>query len=336
MQGRIYNNNKIANEIENKLNNYPEYLKGFYYSLRASNKELTSCREYVTKVIHFLESINNNVYNICPDEITRQNVIKYMIDAQTKTDEKGNIKETSDSYQLIIWYALRSFFEYLKRNEYLKINYMLEIDKPRNKDLQRINSNRILLTEDDFNKILESTRNGVGNDISKSRQLRERDMAIMVLFMTTGMRKTALENINIEDIDFENNILKVIDKGDKLQEYYLSDDTITIINKWLLKRKNFCDENEDALFITRSGKRMVGRTIYDVVEKYCKDALGYKVSPHKLRSGFCSIMYNATGDIEKVRRMVGHSDVSTTQRYIVTNNKERLESSQIMASKLKL
>lgn len=337
MNGRVSLNNKIAKEIEDKLNNYPDFLCDFYYGLRASNKQITSCREYLNKAINFLESIDSDVNNINPENITRQNVNKYMIGIQTKTDNKGNIKETSDSYQLSVWYALRSFFDYLKRNEYIKENYMLNIDKPKNRDLARINSKRLLLTERDFVKILNSVESGVGDYIAKSRQIKERDMAIMVLLMTTGMRRTALTTINIDDIDFDTQTLKVIDKGNKFQEYYLSDEVIYIIQKWIDKRSTLPTiKDENALFISRQGNRCSGHTIFYLVEKYCEDALGYKVSPHKIRAGFCSQMYEATGDIEKVRRMVGHSDVSTTQRYIVTENKERIESAQLMAAKLRL
>ena len=338
MNGRMMNNSKIANLLEEKLKNYPNFLSGYYYSLRASNKELTSCREYITKAIHFLESINSNINDIDIKNIQRDNVIKYMINSQYKLDNNGNVKETSDSYQLMIWYSLKSFFDYLKKNDYIKENYILEIDKPKNNDLERINKDRILLTEDDFNKILASVRKGVGDyHYSISKQIRERDLAIMVLFMMTGMRRTALTEINISDINFETNTLNVIDKGNKLQEYYLNDSVINILKEWIERRtkiNNIIDH--EALFISNNGKRMTGRSVYNVVEKYCEDALGYKVSPHKLRAGFCSIMYKETGDIEKVRRMVGHANISTTQRYIVTDNKERMESSAIMGSKLKL
>lgn len=337
MNGRVSLNNKISKEIENKLEEYPEFLSDFYYGLRASNKQMTSCREYLYKTISFLESINKDVNSIKPEDITRQKVNKYMIGIQTKTDNKGNLKETSDSYQLSVWYALRSFFDYLKRNEYVKENYMLDIDKPKNRDLARINSKRLLLTERDFIKILNSVKSGTGDHITKSRQIRERDMAIMVLLMTTGMRRTALTTINISDINFDNHTLKVIDKGNKFQEYYLSDEVMDIIQEWLNKRSTLpCIKDEDALFISRQGNRCSSHTIFHIVEKYCEDALGYKVSPHKLRAGFCSQMYEATGDIEKVRRMVGHSDISTTQRYIVTENKERFESAQLMTAKLRL
>ena len=183
--------------------------------------------------------------------------------------------------------------------------------------------------------ILNSVKKSAGSINKTSRLFSERDMAIMVLFMTTGMRRAALSQIDIDDIS-EDNILRVIDKGNKIQEYYLSDNVITVIAQWMYAREQMKIKDKSALFISKNGTRMTGQAICDVVSKYCEDALGYKMSPHKLRSGFCSIMYKETGDIEKVRRMVGHANISTTQRYIVTDNKERIESSKIMDSKLHL
>ena len=71
---------------------------------------------------------------------------------------------------------------------------------------------------------------------------------------------------------------------------------------------------------------MGAKTISDVVEKYAG------VSPHKLRSGFCSILYKKTGDIEFVRRAVGHANSATTARYIVTNGEEKQNAAEIMGS----
>lgn len=331
MNGRLQTNYKIETKIENDLKNYPDYLSGWYYYLRASNKELSSCRDYITKVVNFLSFVNSDINSIKPSDITYDNVTRYMICRQNKKIN-GNLKNTSDSYKTTLWYALKSFLEYLSSFGYIEKNYINDIPKPKNNDNARINNERLLLTEYEFNLILEAVKNGAGDDLSVARQTlyKERDMAIMLVFMYTGMRRTALSNINIEDIDFDTNTLTVIDKGNKIQTYTLSNKVMSAIKNWLDKRETLNVVDKDALFISRLGKRISGKSLYDIVEKYCEEALGRKVSPHKLRSGFCSIMYNKTKDIEKVRRMVGHSNLATTQRYIVTPNQERKESTRIM------
>ena len=77
---------------------------------------------------------------------------------------------------------------------------------------------------------------------------------------------------------------------------------------------------------------MGGKTLTEIVQKYTGRALGKPLSPHKLRAGYCSILYNKTHDAEFVRRAVGHANVATTQRYIVTKGNERKKAAEIMAS----
>ena len=194
--------------------------------------------------------------------------------------------------------------------------------------MERINRDRILLTRDDFKKIINAVENGVGSSGSRKyqRKYKNRDMSIMLLFMTTGMRKTALREINVEDIDFDNKKLRVIDKGHKIHEYSLADGLIKYLEDWIFERKLYLGVNKtDALFISRDMKRISGQSITELIDKYAYAALGYHISPHKLRSGLASILYNEKHDLEYVRRVIGHSKIDTTKRYVVTDNKEREE-----------
>ena len=150
--------------------------------------------------------------------------------------------------------------------------------------------------------------------------------------MTTGMRRNALREINLDDIDLVNHKLTVIDKGYIEHEYFLNDQTVSVLEEWINDRYFMLggSENEKALFISRDLKRISSTSIAELVDKYSSAALGYHISPHKLRSGLASIMYDETRDIEFVRRVIGHSNTKTTQRYIVTDNKERKTASTLM------
>ena len=79
MSGRISENNKLEQVIKNKLTTCPDYVTSWYYNMRASDKEVTSCREYIKKIVNFLESINPNTSSIKPSDITYDKVVKYMI-----------------------------------------------------------------------------------------------------------------------------------------------------------------------------------------------------------------------------------------------------------------
>jgi site-specific recombinase XerC len=105
--------------------------------------------------------------------------------------------------------------------------------------------------------------------------------------------------------------------------------TIEALNEWVYDRESW-NTSSNALFISENGNRISATALSELVEKYCQDALGYHISPHKLRAGFCSILYKETGNAEFVRRAVGHSNISTTQRYIVTDNNERAKASELI------
>lgn len=327
MNGRLENDMKLFAKAEKKLADMPSFATDWYRYMQASYITAATCRDYVFKVALFLSSINKDLKKIKARDITESSVVSYMFSIKTKVKD-GKQVETSDSYRNTVWYALNSFLQYLTDHKMIEENYVLKIKKKKNTDLERINQHRVKLTADDFNKMLNSI------DASSSRYP-ERDKAILMLYMSTGMRKTALSSINIEDIDIKNKRLTVIDKGDKKQLYKLYDKELKAISDWLDKRKSFKNVSEtSALFVSNMGNRISEAELERMIKDRSKKALGKSFSPHKLRAGFVTIMYEQTHDIEKVRRMVGHSNATTTQRYIVTNNQEKEEAANIMENLL--
>ena len=336
MNGRLENELNIDDKIENKLASMPKYVSDWHLNLKASGKTAATRFEYISKIHQFLESISDNLIDVELSQINETTVTNFFIDCQKKETANGDVQKTSDSYQQMVWCVLNSFTEYLYKKKYISLNYTSLIDKPKNKDLARVNAHRILLTEDDFNAILKAVDSSTG-DSGEEHRRGWRDKAILVLLMSTGMRRTALLNINISDVDFENKEISVIDKGEKRFVYKMNEMLEFTLNDWVRCRSQYgTGPKSDALFISNRGTRLSGRALSDMIKKYSKQGLGYSISPHKLRAGFCSIMYNKTNDIEFVRRAVGHSNVTTTQRYIVTDSSERQKSSNIMGEILSI
>lgn len=336
MIGKIEVENKIEQRIKNSLSNCPDYFYDWYMNLKANNNTPTTCYDYINKVKQMLMSYDNKYPTI--QNLSQRHTIEYFDSIQKISDCNGNVKYSSSSYQQSVWCALYNFFDYLHKMQLISNNYMDTIKRPKNKDEERIKQERILLTKKDFNNILKAVDRGVGNLTAQKLQkkTKTRDKLILCLFMTTGIRKTALTEINIEDIDIETHALQVVDKGNKYHIYYLSDNILDLLNEWLNDRNIILNEkNVSALFVSESGNRLTGNAITKIVQKFSQGGLGYKISPHKLRAGFCSILYDEKHDIEFVRRSVGHSQIRTTQRYIVTKNKERKEASEIIGNLLK-
>ncbi|MBE7038620.1 MAG: hypothetical protein E7404_06945 [Ruminococcaceae bacterium] len=203
------------------------------------------------------------------------------------------------------------------------------IERPILKDVIK----RKYLDSFDIHFLLECIDDGAGSDMQKNRQKnwKLRDKAIIVLLAMTVMRETALLEINIEDIDFDNKTIKVIDKRHKTHIYKMNETIYNASIDWIDDRKKKLSDKEiDALFISNRKQRLGTKSLVAIVEKYSLEGLGYKISTHKLRAAFCTILYKQTKDIEFVRRAVGNSFIETTQRYVVDDDNAKDEAAFIM------
>lgn len=324
MTGREEYELKIKRKIEMVLLDMPGYVHEWYNNLLASGISIKTCDVYIHIVRNLLRTINYDMITINIDKLTPVVLDKFFISLKTNIDNNGKKSKASDSKSTTSWFALKKFFEFLTNRGYINQNYVKLISKPKNRDEYRINENRILLNKYAFQEIMSCASDA-------THKHSRRDILILLLFMTTGMRESALLSVDLKDIDLRKKKLYVIDKGEKRHEYILSDKTMNAIYDYLEERRLYDPKCEaKALFINKKKERISRSVLVNVVNKFTEEATGKKLSPHKLRAGFCSILYDEKHDIEFVRRAVGHSSTRTTQRYIVTDNKEKEEASNIM------
>ena len=323
MTGREENDSKIEWKINMMLSDMPTYVEEWYMHLRANKMTMQTCYEYLTKIRHFLRFINVFPRLVAPSDFTILTIEKYMINIQHREGDGG---ETSVAYQSSVWIRLNNFMEFLFSRDYIPYNPITKgnINKPKGTDSIK----RIHLTKEDFKKILNYTIEDKDQSYIKCR-----DYAILLLFMTTGMRRTALASINIEDVDLEEGTIQIIDKGNKHHSYILTPQTQEAIENWLDVRF-MCDQgkNDNALFLSSFGNRISTSEIYHIVSTATENTLGFKLSPHKLRAGFITIMCEETGDILAVQEAVGHSSVRTTQRYYAQNGRGKRMAAKIFDS----
>lgn len=328
MDGRL--EHKISNEklIAKRLQELPECVSQYYFS-RSSSKESKGSVEYIKKIGAFLRFLNENTKDIDVSKITENDVSQYLHSIEQTTDKDGNIRETTFAYRKQVHSILNSFFEYLRKRRIINENPMDCIERPTTKDVVQ----RKYLDALDINFILECIDGGAGNDHAKnlSKPWRVRDKAIITLLAMTGMRETALTEINVNDVDFTSGTIRVVDKRHKTHIYKMNRVMREVLENWIEDRKEkLLGQEIDALFISGRKKRVSTTCVVAIVKKYSLEGLGYSVSPHKLRAAFCTILYERTKDVEFVRRAVGHTCIETTLRYIVDDDTAREEAANHM------
>lgn len=213
--------------------------------------------------------------------------------------------------------SLRSFFEYLFKNERIDANIATLVSLP------KLHDKPILRLEpDEMQKMLDTVATGEGLTKAQQRYLnftRTRDTAMLLLFLGTGIRVSECVGLNVEDLDFELNAFLVTRKGGDQSILYFPDQVADALQEYLAERAKIdpLPGHEDALFLSLQKRRMTQRAVENMVKKYALVAapLKKRISPHKLRSTFGTNLYQETGDIYLVADVLGHSDVNTTRRH---------------------
>ncbi|HVC49697.1 MAG TPA: tyrosine recombinase XerC [Burkholderiales bacterium] len=143
-----------------------------------------------------------------------------------------------------------------------------------------------------------------------------RDLAIIELFYSSGLRLSELTGIDLNHIDLAEGLVTVRGKGNKSRIIPVGAKALEAINNWLKQRKLRARSSETALFISQLGKRLTPRAVqYRVEAKARKLGLVQHVHPHALRHSFASHLLQSCGDLRAVQEMLGHASISTTQIY---------------------
>ncbi|MBR4627910.1 MAG: tyrosine recombinase XerC [Ruminococcus sp.] len=222
------------------------------------------------------------------------------------SDERSNADKAR--YRKIS--SLRSFFKYLEKVAHIiDKDPMLDIDVPvPKKALPK------------FLSLKESLRLLEAAGSTDSR----RDYCIITLFLNCGMRLSELVGINIKDIDFYENRLKVLGKGNKERMVYLNNACVDALNSYLeVRRDNLKAKDEPALFISNQNKRISKRRVQQIVESSIQAAGldGKGITTHKLRHTAATLMYQyGDADVLTLKELLGHANISTTEIYTHLNN----------------
>ena len=195
----------------------------------------------------------------------------------------------------------------------------------------------IRLEPDEVAKLLDVVQEGDGLTEAQKKyhkRTQARDLAILTLFLGTGIRISELVGIDMDDINFSANEFSVLRKGSKQDILVFGDEARSALLDYLLERERITPQagHEEALFLSLQNRRISVRAVENLVKKYAQLVTPLKnISPHKLRSTYGTTLYRETGDIYLVADVLGHKDVNTTRRhYAATSQDNRRKAARVV------
>lgn len=234
--------------------------------------------------------------------VNTENVIAYLNHLTTKKYKISSI------CRFLV--AIRVFFKFLKKEDYLPKDASLLLDTP--KLWQLIPE---VMTIEEVERLLQAP------DLSSSQGLR--DKAILELLYASGIRVSELCGLDICDVD--ERFIKVKGKGSKERVVPIADSANRVVDDYLLNARG--ESPDSALFLTSRGKRIDRVSVWKMIKTYAKQAqITREVSPHTLRHSFATHLLENGADLRIIQEMLGHVSVATTDRYTHVSKKHLMES----------
>ncbi len=210
------------------------------------------------------------------------------------------------SYVRLQFAALRSFYKFLVARKGLGRDPLRELQLPKaEKKLP------LVLTRQQVDELLAAPLK-VPPPKNAPAWMPQRDVAIMELFYSSGLRLSELASLNVEDVDVYTESLRVVGKGRKERVCPVGAPAIEAVSQYRFA----ANVQSGPLFINKQRKRMSTRSIWLVLKRYLRHtSIPISLSPHKLRHSFATHMLDAGADLRSVQALLGHASLSTTQIY---------------------
>ena len=213
--------------------------------------------------------------------------------------------------------SLRSFYTYYYKRQAIETNPVQLVDMP------KIHDKAIIRLDAGETAALLDYIEHCGDQLTGQRKAyyektKLRDLAIVTLLLGTGIRVSECVGLDVEDIDFRNNGIRLIRKGGSEMVVYFGPEVEKALKDYLEARKAISplEGHEHALFYSTQRKRIGVQAVENLVKKYARAiTTTKKITPHKLRSTYGTTLYQETGDIYLVADVLGHKDVNTTKKH---------------------
>lgn len=303
----------------------PNFCTEFFVGIESNTTPLTRLN-YAQDLVIFFDFLSKEIsefigYNYSDftysdlDKITATH-IEIFLDYLNHYEFHNQVFNNSAKTKLRKLSSVRALLRYFFMKDKIKSNITEKVKSPKIHDKEIIR-----LEVDEVSSLLNTTENGeFMTRMQKGfhKHTAERDLAMLTLFLGTGIRISECVGLNIDDIDFNTNAFTVTRKGGNRTILFMSDEVIEALSKYLPIRQKMLENNADekALFLSLQNKRINVRTVEKLVKKYATMVSPLKkISPHKLRSTYGTTLYRETGDIYVVAEVLGHKDINTTKKH---------------------
>jgi len=230
------------------------------------------------------------------------------------SDDKEHINTENGKKRKLV--SLRSFYNYYFKKEMITTNpaSLVSVPKLHSKEIVRLEIDEVV-------KLLDEVE--TADSMTKSQKIyhektKIRDLALMTLMLGTGIRVSECVGLDINDVDFNVNGIKIRRKGGYEVVVYFGEEVKEALLEYLAERKLLvpAEGSTNALFLSMQMKRLNVRSVENLVKKYASTVTTLKkITPHKLRSTYGTALYRETGDIYLVADVLGHKDVNTTKKH---------------------
>lgn len=221
---------------------------------------------------------------------------------------------------------LRSFYSYYFKRGMIQTNPTVMVDMPKlhDKVIIRLDADEVVMLLDYIENCGEKLS---GQKLHFYEKTKVRDFAIITLLLGTGIRVSECVGLDLTDVDFKNNSIKVTRKGGNQMYIFFGPEVAEALYDYIHLERNAIHPlkgHENALFYSLQKKRIGVRAVEKLVKKYASQITPNKhITPHKLRSTYGTNLYQETGDIYLVADVLGHHDVNTTKKHYAALGDER-------------
>lgn len=289
---------------------YAYDLRVFFEYIHKHHKEYQNCdiRQFPISIL---------------DQISREDIIEYLEYVSLyQKDQKEIVNEERGKSRKLA--SLRSFYNYFFQSELIQKNPAALVPMPKlhQKEIIRLDTDEVAILLDQ----VEDGEHLSKNQRKYHEKTKIRDTALLTLFLGTGLRVSECVGIDLADIDFKNNGIRIRRKGGAETTIYFGSEVEQALLNYLEQRKQIIplSGHENAFFLSMQNRRITVRAVENLVKKYASHVTGLKtITPHKLRSTYGTALYRETGDIYLVADVLGHKDVNTTRKHYAALEDER-------------